>query len=643
MEIPSETMGMHPWRAISDMRSDGHIIRGIGARAWMVVVILVAFLVVTSSFSVAFSECEGRSTVQSISVEPSSSEDMMRSGGASYRPVIDHMVLLIAVSFNASDNAGVASVTVKFRDTGELLTAIDMDCDGTYQVNFSTTKDELADGFSVNVSVTDVNGYNVIRVEEGDFQTGWEKLWETVSDWLSAALTYVREVAAAFLTMLVGPVVAGAILGLIEGFAKAMFDDLTFIAQIPGMLADLKGLADGLWAMIKNPMGMLVELVNQTIQKAAKVAPYSGTVIVSQVSGIVTRFFMGAWDEIHESDLALYCAAYTVMSVIGVIIWMCISGNVFSKIGKWVKGTQLAQDAGDGFTAIRNFAGKASGSISKSDDVARTSSRAAKEGRILEEGMTRGAAKATTKQLDNAAEDAGKIGERVAREVTGEAEDAAVGCAKLTEKFGDKFLKKIANKDEIGRYAAAMKNGKLLDENALYAIDKIVTKYGKESDAFNNIMTIARNSEKITEGSGLNALIKTWGNSLGKKADGIAGYEAEIEKISKMIDAQSTKNIIIGGKSSVFHNDRTRSVELDIQIKDGVVSNAYEIKGGDYVSLTRGERGTMDQIDRQVIWRNKGPSTRTLTWQFKGKPSQPLLDYLKTNNISVIDWRGNPL
>jgi hypothetical protein len=109
-------------------------------------------------------------------------------------------------------------------------------------------------------------------------------------------------------------------------------------------------------------------------------------------------------------------------------------------------------------------------------------------------------------------------------------------------------------------------------------------------------------------------------------------------------NAPLNKRMMIGEQPQIHLCDGTpRKVELDIQIREGPNSNMYEIKGGEYVSLTKGEGGTLDQINRQVAWRNEAPSSRSLTWQFKGRPSGPLLSKLKEMNITVFDWAGNPL
>lgn len=549
------------------------------------------------------------------------------------------------VSFNASDNAGLANVTVKFRDTGELVVAIDRDGDGTYQVNFTSSKDELADSFSVNVSVTDLNGNLAFRVEEGDFETGWEKLWETVSDWLTAALKYIREAAAAFLTMLVGPVIAGAILGLIEGFAKAMFDDLSFITQIPGMLSDLKALADGIWSMIKNPMGALTEMINQTIQRAAKAAPYQGTVSVAQISGVVMRFFALQWDEIDASDLVLYCAAYTVLSVIGSILWMAISGQVFSKIGTFVKGTQLATKAKNGFKAIKDFAGGAKSAVTKGDNVAEAASKTRAVGAMVERKAAQGTARKALDNFPDGMKNFFKQSDDIAAsgnfKYIFEDMDGAV-------RYAGMGLDGIKNTDDIVRILGKFPDSnKIFDADTIRALDNIVGKHGPGSKVYDDLINVVKGSDKI-DGDGLASAMRKWGNSIGKNGNGLGGYEAELEKVSDALNSlPSNKRLIVNDKTQILFGKPTK-VELDLQIKTldgGTLTHldAFEIKGGGYVSLTKGKGGTMNQIDRQVAWRNIDSSTRSVTWQFKGRPSQPLLDYLKNNNITAIDWNGNLL
>jgi hypothetical protein len=172
--------------------------------------------------------------------------------------LIDLRHYFLEVEVNTTDNAGIHQVRIIFKDAGKAVVCTNLTGGSIYFARFASSKDELADGFKVKVEVTDANGYTVYQVKEGDFETGWEKLWEALKSWITAAVSWIREVMVAYLTMLFGPTIAGAIQGFIEGFAKAMFDDLSFIAQIPGMLASIGDMVSGLGAMVSN-LGMMVE------------------------------------------------------------------------------------------------------------------------------------------------------------------------------------------------------------------------------------------------------------------------------------------------------------------------------------------------------------------------------------------------
>ena len=542
------------------------------------------------------------------------------------------------VSFNASDNAGLANVTVKFRDTGELVTAIDRDGDNTYQVNFTSSKDELADSFSVNVSVTDLNGNLAFRVEEGDFETGWEKLWETVSDWLTAALKYIREVAAAFLTMLVGPTIAGAILGLIEGFAKAMFDDLSFITQIPGMLSDLKALADGIWSMIKNPMGALTEMINQTIQRGAKAAPYPGTVSVAQVAGVVMRFFSFQWDEINASDLVLYCAAYTVLAVIGSIIWMAISGSVFSKIGTFVKGTQLATKAKNGFETVKNFAGRAKTAVTESKNVIGGTSKAAKEAQVLENGFPLGTAKVVTKG-DEALEGAGQlsddIAERVGKEAIGESDEITRGAAITASRYKD-IADQLVNKKAIDQFTGAFKGEQLWDSETVLALDKIISNYAKNQEKFNDLLIISRKMDNV-EGE-IQKFIKSWGNSYGTGSKGLGGYEFQYEKFKDMVNSlDDGESISFSEFKKVTINSEDYLVDCDI-LKHADTPNPpdmFECKSTNYLTKPKDGSEAYFQIEKQAKLLEEG-KVNSITWIVKGKISKPMRSHLEGRGITIV-------
>jgi len=364
----------------------------------------------------------------------------------------------LEVEVNTTDNAGVQQVRIIFKDAGKAVICRNLTEGGSiYFARFASSKDELADGFKVKVEITDVNGYTVFQVKEGDYETGWEKLWETLKSWVGAALSWVREVMVAYLTLLFGPTIAGAIQGFIEGFAKAMFDDLSFIAQIPGLLASIGDMVSGLGAMVSN-LGMMVrEMVNSTIQSVAKIAPYEGTVDVMMVWGVISKFFTGNWD-IDATDLVLFCSAYVVMVIVGTIIWMVISGSVMAKIGKILKGTKVAQKAGQGMGRVQDVLGEAKRFVTKSDDAGRATKKASAVGRTKELGYSEGTAKIATKHVDETVDDI-PLGFDDFFKKNDEIVDIADGNAKLASIIGDKALDnlKLTHRDEVARMFARSK------------------------------------------------------------------------------------------------------------------------------------------------------------------------------------------
>jgi hypothetical protein len=306
------------------------------------------------------------------------------------------------------------------------------------------------------------------------------------------------------------------------------------------------------------------------------------------------------------------------MVIVGTIIWMIISGSVMAKIGKILKGTQLAQNAGKGMGRVQDVittvGGSAKDSVGAGVAVAK-----AKVGSVVDK-CSDGLAK--------------RIRRGYGDEVVDCSDEVLQGAAIRTGKYGD-IADEIVNVKKMDEFLAKSAGKYEWDADTLLALDKILGKYGDDAVKMKKIKKLADQSDKI-DGNGIQSFIKSWGNSLDTPSKGIDGYAAQFDEVIDQLDTLSdSQRMVVGNLEDVMYEGVPRKVELDIQInnypngkKNPDFIEATEIKNGD-VSLTGGKYGTKSQIGRQKEWLKNAPSESTLRWKFNGKYSQPVLDELK--------------